>query len=364
MGTLASLDNVFYPPGGIGYIMSDLADLVSNKIQGKKEIIINCSAQPNSHPHLGTVTTMMTAFAVGKYLGDYYSLPVKVIFDQLENSPAQKLEVDGVVYQKSLSDIIHDGRSLADTNMEFFRYIFAELSKKTGVPHVIRSYEEYQNLPTVRRILLGILQSHDEFARIVSPSDQKLHVRFPCPVCKFADKHAKTSKIKDITEDSVTMVSRCFEHGEHQVTIREDNQDFVDFNAALRDLIKGAFIIEEDQENETLSIMVDGGDWSGVWALRVHCEGLLELGYWKIATRIFAPVIVDWSGAKFSKSLYVRKGAYNYLPKGLIDFSAFLSTYGTEGFDKLWGEVQEWVKNPSKLFRNYSVDYFQLILEK
>lgn len=27
MGTLASLDNVFYPPGGIGYIMSDLADL-------------------------------------------------------------------------------------------------------------------------------------------------------------------------------------------------------------------------------------------------------------------------------------------------------------------------------------------------
>lgn len=216
----------------------------------------------------------------------------------------------------------------------------------------------------MRRILLQILQNHDTFARIVSPIDQKLHVRFPCPICKFADKHNKTTQIVDMTEDSITMTSSCFQHGEHKITVSERNQDFVDFNTALRGIIKGAFMIEEDRENETLSVMISGGDWSGVWALRIHCEALLELGYSKIATQIFTPIITDWSGAKFSKSLYVRTGAYDYLPKGLIDFSSFLPTYGMEGFNKLWGEVQEWVKNPNKLFRNYSVDYFQLILNQ
>lgn len=364
MKTLASLDNVFYPPGGIGYVVSDIADLVRNKIQGKKEIIINCSAQPNSHPHLGTVTTMMTGFAIGQHLGERFSLPVKFIFDQLENSPAQKLEVDGILYQKSLGDTIEDGKSLANKYMEFFRYIFAELSKRSEIPHIIRSFKEYQGLPTVRRILLQILQHQDTFAKIVSPSDQKLHVRFPCPICKFADKHGKTTEVVDMTENSITMTSRCFQHGEHEITIRENNQDFVDFNTALRGIIKSAFMIEEDREKETLSIMISGGDWAGIWSLRVHCEALLELGYSKIATQIFTPTITDWSGAKFSKSLYVKTGAYDYLPKGLIDFSAFLSEYGTEGFDNLWDEVQEWVKKPYKLFRNYSVDYFQLILNK
>lgn len=117
MATLVSFDNVFYPLGGIGYITSDIVDLFRNKIQGKKEIIINCSAQPNSHPHLGTVTTMMTGFAIGKHLKEYYSLPVKVVFDQLENSPSQKLESGGILYQRSLGDIIEDGKSLADKNM-------------------------------------------------------------------------------------------------------------------------------------------------------------------------------------------------------------------------------------------------------
>ena len=56
--------------------------------------------------------------------------------------------------------------------------------------------------------------------------------------------------------------------------------------------------------------MLDGGDWSGIWAQRMHTEGLVRLGFKEFPIRFFAPVILDWSGAKFSKSLYLKNDAY------------------------------------------------------
>ena len=35
---------------------------------------------------------------------------------------------------------------------------------------------------------------------------------------------------------------------------------------------------------------------------------------------------------------------------------------GKAGFERLWSEAKDWARSPSKFFRNYSVDYFRLIL--
>ena len=59
---------VFYPPIGIAHITNDITDLVKYKLNNQSKIIINTSAQPNSSPHLGTITTIMCSFALAKHL--------------------------------------------------------------------------------------------------------------------------------------------------------------------------------------------------------------------------------------------------------------------------------------------------------
>lgn len=41
-----------------------------------------------------------------------------------------------------------------------------------------------------------------------------------------------------------------------------------------------------------------------------------------------------------------------------------IKCYGDKGIDILWKEVNNWVEDPKKFFMNYSVDYFQMIMEE
>ncbi len=249
--------------------------------------------------------------------------------------------------------------------MDSFGLLLDDLAGRTGIPYVIRWYREFQALPLIRQQLAHMLRNYDKFAPIVSPSKKRLHVRFPCPTCRYVDKAAVTVRLVQSDPERVILAARCPEHGAHRIELRDDNDAWVDMNTPLRDLTKGMLLIEEWQRTTTLPMTIAGGDWAGMWPLRVFCEGLALLGfpYRGVPPRLFAPIITDWSGAKFSKSLYVRGGAYDYLPRGLVDFSAFQETYGRPGLDKLWSEVQTWVCDPRKLLRNYSIEYFQMILQ-
>lgn len=359
---LHHLDHVFYPLGGMGYLVSDLGDLFQHKLSKKEAIRLCFSAQPNSHPHLGTVMSVMVLYAIGEHLRERFGIPVFMQFDKGEHCVGEKKVVNGILYSKSLQDTLVDGISAADYYMKSFEKIFRDLSKRTSIPYKIKNYTQLQADPIVRKTMLQIIQNREKFIPILSPSTKKLHLRFPCPICRFADKHAYSQRFEIVDSKTVKVINRCFEHGDHSIIIKEDNQDFFDINTALYDLLLGVFYLDADQHEKTLTIMIDGGDYAGVWPMLIHGEALLELGYRSIPNRLFAPLILDWSGAKFSKSLYVKHGAYAYLPKGLIDFSKFYECYGEEGFDRLWQEAQEWASSPVKFFRNYSVDYFRLIL--
>ena len=48
----------------------------------------------------------------------------------------------------------------------------------------------------------------------------------------------------------------------------------------------------------------------------------------------------------------------------VIVYDSFIKCYGDKGIDILWKEVNKWVEDPKKFFRNYSVDYFQMIMEE
>lgn len=50
------MKNVYYPLAGMNYIIDDMAQIIENKMEDEKEIVLWLSAQVNSYPHIGTLT--------------------------------------------------------------------------------------------------------------------------------------------------------------------------------------------------------------------------------------------------------------------------------------------------------------------
>ena len=78
----------------------------------------------------------------------------------------------------------------------------------------------------------------------------------------------------------------------------------------------------------------------------------------------YAPLVLDWTGLKLSKSLYVEEGTYKYLSDAglgyMLDTNLLLAA--ESGLEALFAEVQHWVAEPHRLFRNYSVEYLHMQL--
>lgn len=354
---------VFYPPVGIAHVTNKLSDLILYKYKGQKKIIINTSAQPNSSPHLGTITTLMTAFALASKIRDDLKVETGVQFDELENSPAETIEYNGEIYYKDQRHSYYNQESKEQVNMRRFEEILEKLSIFANVPYSIRSYNEFQNNKYVRRAIINIVNEKKYFKELLFPSEADLHIRTICPTCGLGKKSIKKLEEKH-NRNELILKGCCPLHGQYEIKITENNKEYVDVNTQFRDLTKGVAMLEEDMENNTLTIMLDGGDWAGIWAQRMHTEGLIKLGFTEFPIRFFAPVILDWSGAKFSKSLYLKNDAYKDTNSAFINYDNFIEYYGEYGMDKLWNEVKSWIDEPKKFFRNYSVDYFQMVMEK
>ena len=354
---------VFYPPIGIAHITNDISDLIKYKLNNQTKIIINTSAQPNSSPHLGTITTIMCSFALAKHLKETLNIETEVLFDELENSPAETFEIEGNLYYKDLKHTLSEnGEDLATIYMKRFKKILDKISRLSEINYNIRNYNEFQKNIFVRNSVIRIVNDKEFFTKLMFPSSNDLHVRSICPYCYLGKK-----KIEYLNEshntNSVELIEECPYHGKYNTIIEKNNNSYIDINTQFRDLTKGISFIEEDRLNNTLTIMLDGGDWGGIWAQRIHTEGMVHLGYREFPIRLFAPIILDWSGAKFSKSLYLKSDAYKNINQAFINYDNFIKVYGEEGLEKLWEEVFSWIKEPKKFFRDYSVDYFEAIFE-
>lgn len=362
---------------GISHVSSHIAQHMIPKMNGKDWIHINTSSQPNSNPHFGTITTMMTVFAIAAELKSFFSVPVKVTFDQLENAPdrgqngLKMLKAKGVdvEYQISLADAKDptSGTSLCESNMITFRNLFDYLSAQTGIEYTIRSYEECQLNPSFRKALLTMFQQQEVFTPIVSPDEGVMRLRFPCPTCKWVDKGSVHTEISEIHDDYIVFSAYCPEHGEHQASLDLNGRDYFDTNTPLRDIAKGAALTVDSQAEKSLAVMVDGRDWSGRWNNLVFSEGITRLGhkFHDLPFRFYTPTITDRLGAKLSKSLYVGQDTYNYMPEGFMNYEAFMVSYGEEGLNTLWSHIKQWAADPAYLDRDsYSIDYFRLLLEK
>ncbi len=357
---MKAIDNVFSSVA-LSHICTSVSDLLLPRINGIKMIEINTSAQPNSFPHLGTVTTLMSAFCLAEEFKKRFNVNVIVVFDYLENAKKSIVDIDGKKYQYPLSySEINSKQHDYIIFLNEFNRLMSFLSDKTGVDYKSRSYFDFQADPKFRMHLIKMLSAKNSFRDILSPNDNNIHVRFPCPTCGLIEKASDSLTILSIEEElnNVHLSMKCPLHGTHMLHYSIKNDAYIDTGTSVRDVLKVAALSTAD-ESDKLTVMLDGSDWGGAWAWNISGFGAVKLDvpYERLPVRYFSPAILDGAGAKFSKSIFVSSDTYKYLPRELLDSSLLWEKYGDAIFCDLLDEVRLWVSNPSRFFRNYSIEY-------
>ncbi|MBM7086945.1 hypothetical protein [Micromonospora humidisoli] len=362
--TTPSTDLIFAPVG-IAHLTNRNSDLLRAAAAGRSALRVTTAAQLNGVPHFGTTVTILTVFAFAAHAADDLGLPATVVFDALENAPAEHLERGGEQYTRTVGDLIDAGRLNEATRTDGFRRLLDWARDRSGVPYEVRPYAVYQNLRPVRECLHHIAQQLDAFAPICAPTDGVVKVRPRCPACRLMEKAGKHLRITTLP-DAVQLDSICPDHGPYTEHVPVNGGGWYDANTPVRSIQKGYLLAAERELYDACSVSVDGADWGGAWHSQVLAPGLATLGVpphdWPVS--VFTPLVVDRTGGKLSKSLYVAKSAYADLPELFLNLDILLAEHGDHVLDTLWTEVSRWASDPHRLHRSYTVDYFAALLNE
>lgn len=274
----------------------------------------------------------MSAFALAKHLKQYYNKPVKIIVELLESVTGEEATIDGNKYYKNLDSVkTESGKTIKEKYLPYFKDILDKLKKLDNIEYEILFFYDYQKNPLVKKSLIKVINNYELLRYTLDPKNGEIRLKFPCPKCGLTEKHIHNTKIKIVTKDKLSAESFCPKHGIYLSEISENSIDKFDMNVPLRYLVKILFLMETDRLNDTLSVIVDGG---------------------------------DWSGSKLSKRMYVGNSAYReYLKEGLINYSKFYNQYGEVGFTRLYNEINKWILEPKKFIRDYTIEYIDAILK-
>lgn len=351
-------DGVVHHPLGAGsYVFrTSLVKYLLSRVK-KDEVIISVGAQPNSSPHMGTIIVFCLAFALGKTLSHRRrDLKISVLFEVVDTAPHETFEINGITYQRSLRD---EGN--AEKYLMQFSELLSNLSRFSGVGYRIRRQEEFNGQPVVLQIMKRIIRHKDLVASILDPELGLLRVRIACPQCGLADKKGIQNVISD-----ASIKSHCPIHGWFEFEIHETRR--LEFNTPLRNLVRSLVYLKENKRTDLVHewIRVTGSDYAGFYQEQLLYRCVTALGYdlSDMPMIVYAPLVLDWSGAKLSKSIYVKRDAYRYLPSYLLSYDFLVKEKGIKGLENLYREVCSWVEEPYKLFRHYTVYYFMKIFEE
>lgn len=341
---------VHNPLGGASYVFEeDLIKWLSKQIT-KNKIRISIGAQPNSSPHFGTLTVFSLAFALAEKIKQTTNKETEVLFEVIDTAPAESKTIDDIRYQLSLRDT-----GVADKYLAQYKELLDKLESLTGIPYTLRKQSDFNKQSTIPDILKQIAVKKDILAKILDPDNEKLRMRVACQTCGLTDKHSKKTII-----ESTGIKSFCPEHGWFDTPF--ENSSLFEYNTPLRNLVR-ALAYSKDNLDKSIEyewLRVTGSDYAGFYQEQMLYKPASILGYKAsdLPIILYAPLITDWSGAKLSKSLYVKQGAYKYLPSYIVNFEHFKGKYGEVGVEKLFNEVKLWLEQPYRLFRGYSVYYF------
>ncbi len=358
-------DGLIFAPVGIAHLTDTNADLIRAAARGRQRLRITTAAQLNGTPHIGSVVTVLTVFALTAHAAEELDLPATVIFDALDNAPAEHIEIDGQTYTRTVGDLIDSGLFDRQRSVASFEHLLTWAAARCGVRYEFRPYTVYQGLRPVRECLHAIASRQDQFAPIVSPADGIVRIRPRCPGCRLMEKSATNLQIT-AGDGVVHLDSRCPHHGTYRETIDiAGTGGWYDANTPVRSIQKGYLLATERERYDACSVSIDGADWGGAWHAHVLAPALAALGIpvteWPVS--VFTPMVLDRSGGKLSKTLYVRYGTdYADLPQAFLDLDVLLDHHGDDALDAIWTEIQRWATEPRRLHRSYTVDYLARLL--
>lgn len=351
-------ENVYYPLGGASYVFkNDFIKYIHSKLK-KKKIKISIGAQPNSSPHLGTISVISLAFKLAKKLMEEFNdITCSVLFEVVDTAPSEQVIINDIVYQKSLKNT----GKLTEFMPQFIG-ILEFLKTKTQIEYEIRYQSEFNSQKYIKPIIRQVIEQREKIVKYLDPEYEKLKIRVSCPKCGLTDKNSINN-----TYTGNKIIFECPKDGKFEVDINK-NTELLEYNTPLRNLIRGMVYgnINVSNEYDYEVIRVTGSDYAGFYQeeLLYKVAGILNYKVQNLPIIVYTPLITDWSGAKLSKSLYVRQNAYEYLPKYLINYENLINEKGKEGINKMYSIVSEWIDEPYKLFRDYSIYYFMKRFEE
>ena len=349
---------VFHPLGGASYVFEkDLIKYIDYKTK-KNKVVISIGAQPNSSPHFGTICVFSLAFSLAKKLKEYNpNRDVSILFEVVDTAPCESINIDGIVYQSDLK-----GSVKMDNSMKEFRQMLNYFSKKDKVSYSIRNQSEFNSQKEIKKIIKKIIEKKNTLAPLLDPKNEKLRVRSTCPLCGLVDKEG----VKTIIGEE-ELISFCPKHGEYRINYQKDSNK-LEYNTPLRNLIRGMVygMINTSSEYDYEIIRVTGADYSGFYQeeLLYKTAAICNFNVYNLPIILYCPQILDWSGAKLSKSLYVSKNAYLDLPKYLLNYKELNNEFKNRGLDYIHDETDLWLCESYRLFRSYSAYYFIKLFEE
>lgn len=358
------MGEILFPPVGVAHLTDHPADLLRRRLAATSgQIDLACITQPKAEPHLGTAILLYATFAMAAELRESTGRRTTVILDVLENSPGYEWAVHDRRYFLPLNRVPRGCLSLAELGTRPLEELCRDLEQRSGVAYRLRSYAEIQGQRTFRSGLAQMLSNADLFGSILAPRDGRLLVRPLCNVCGTGDKRAHSVSWSS-DQGSVIVTSECPIHGRFRVDL-EDAGSVIDCNSPIRTVLRSYAFVDSDRSAGRLTAILNGADWAGEWMQHLYLGGLDALGVPVLRSppNLFVPLILDESGAKLSKTLYLRAGAYDHLPYQWRSYAAFSDRYGERGHARLWEEVRGWVSEPRRFFRNYSLAYLESLLE-
>ena len=340
---------VHHPLGGGSYVFRKGFIRYLVKLLRKDAIKISIGAQPNSSPHFGTIVVFSLTFALAEALQSVGKRS-QVVFEIVDTAPAEVRNLNGIEYQVSLR---RSGKDLAFLPQYFI--LLDILSELTGVDFVHRRQSEFNAQPLTKKVWQIIIQHQKLVSELLDPQYLRLRFRVACPQCGLTDKKALNTFV-----EWPWIGSKCPIHGEFKVNIL-NSPEVVEYNTPLRNLVRAlVYALYNEKRAYWEWIRVTGADYAGFYQEQLLYRVASLLGFQPntLPIIVYAPLVLDWSGAKLSKSLYVSQGAYDYLPRYVLDFESFFNYFGKDGIKALLGETRLWLQEPYRLFRHYTIFYF------
>lgn len=340
---------------GISHIVNHVEDLYCNQAKMKDGFRILICSRLNGPPHIGTLINYMTGFVLAERLRKTYQKPVSIIVELLDNLSDSGFHrnywINGKEY--CFMDSIEANADYAQ-NYQMFLELLHKLSIDFEIPFEVRRYKDIISLPSFRKSVLEVMKHSEYFSHQLQPSDGKLHIRIPCPICGLMQKTPAGSTIKQIEKNLFRIQEICPEHGMHEVLFSDENDTIIGLNNTTRIFCRGLTLVDEDSRQNTLSIIVYGYDWAGTWPLQIHFSGMLYLKRNMLPTILYSPLILDNNGFKLSKS---RISADN-----MDLWFNNVSSLNSGQLQKIRSEVNRWFDCTEDFFANYDIAHFNKIL--